>query len=104
MGYKVVVGKSAQLDLQNILEWYAGESIAVLQKFVDALYSRFQDLSERPESFGIVRQRPRFRKLKINRFPYYVIYRLDESRNVVFIATVIHEKRKPEVWIRRLRK
>lgn len=103
MGYKVVIGKSAKADLQNILDWYTGESLSALQKFVGALYERLDDLVERPESFGVVRQHQRFRKVKISRFPYFIVFRIDETRNKVFISAVIHVKRNPEIWIKRLR-
>ncbi len=104
MAFKVTIGKSARGDLQNVLDWYAGESLNALEKFVAALYERFDDLAERPESFGIIRQRQHFRKAKINRFPYYIIYRLNEKRNEVFISAIIHVKRNPGVWIKRLPK
>lgn len=42
MGYKVVIGKSAKTDLQNILDWYAGESISALEKFADAFFAKTQ--------------------------------------------------------------
>lgn len=103
MGYKVVIGKSAKTDLQNILDWYAGESISALEKFADAFFAKTNDLALRPETFGIVRQRPLFRKAKIQRFPSLIICRVDDSRSRVFISAVIHEKRNPTVWVKRLR-
>lgn len=103
MAFKVVIGKSARLDAQNVLDWYAGESIAALEKFVNNFFLHIDEIAERPESFGIVRQRPHYRKLKIKRFPYYIIFRIDEKRNRVVIAAVVHTKRNPTVWIKRLR-
>jgi len=103
MAYKVIIGKSAQSDIRDVLDWYAGESIVALEKFVESLYARLDELAERPESFGLVRQRPRFRKVKMRRFPYYIVFRVDENLSRVFIAAVVHTKRNPAVWVRRLR-
>lgn len=103
MAYKIVIGKSAMTDLQNILDWYAGESSAALGKFVVAFFAKLDDLAQRPESFSIVRQRPLFRKAKMHRFPYFVIYRVDVGRARVFISAIIHEKRNPTAWVKRLR-
>lgn len=103
MAYKVVIGKSAQRDIREALDWYAGESIVALERFLVSLYSRFEDLSEHPESFGFVKQRPRFRKVKLQKFPYYIVFRIDEARSTILVVAVIHVKRNPAVWIRTLR-
>ncbi|HRI60427.1 MAG TPA: type II toxin-antitoxin system RelE/ParE family toxin [Saprospiraceae bacterium] len=103
MAFKVVIGKSAQHDVREVLDWYAEESRVALERFVEGFYARLDELAERPESFGLVRQRPRFRKVKIRRFPYYIVFRVDEINFKVFVAAVIHTKRNPAVWVRRLR-
>ncbi len=103
MAYKVSIGKSAQRDIRDILDWYAGESVAALEKFVEAFYARIAELAERPEFSILVRQRPLYRKIKIKRFPYYIVFRIDEVLSKVFIAAVIHTKRNPTVWVRRLK-
>jgi plasmid stabilization system protein ParE len=103
MAYKVIIGKSAQRDIRDVLEWYAGESVTALEKFVEAFYARIDELAERPESSILVRQRPLFRKVKIKRFPYYIVFRVEENLSKVFIAAVIHTKRNPSVWVKRLR-
>ena len=103
MAFKVVIGKSAQRDIREALEWYAGESVIALEKFVEGLYARFDDLSVRPETFGLVRQRPLFRKAKLRRFPYYIVFRMDQGLSKVFVAAIVHSKRNPTVWAQRLR-
>ena len=102
MAYKVIIGKSAQSDIREALDWYAGESSVALEKFVEGFYARLNELSERPESFGSVRQRPRFRKVKIRKFPYCIVFRLDETLLKVFIAAIIHIKRNPRAWVKHL--
>ncbi|MBV6443567.1 MAG: hypothetical protein EPGJADBJ_05339 [Saprospiraceae bacterium] len=73
MAYKVVIGKCALRDLENILDWYKGESLQALEKFVAGFYKRLDGLRERPETSTLVRQRPKFRKIKIRCFPYYIV-------------------------------
>jgi plasmid stabilization system protein ParE len=102
MAYKVIIGKSAQSDIREVIDWYAGESGIAPEKFVEGLYARFDDLSERPESFGAIRQRPSFRKVKIRKFPYYIVFQMDERLYKVFILAVVHIKRNPTVWVKRL--
>lgn len=103
MAYKVVLSKSAQRDIKEVLDWYAGESIAALERFVESLDRRLEELPERSESFGLVKQRPRFRKVKLQKFPYYIVFRINENRPIIFIAAVVHTKRNPSAWVRRLR-
>ncbi|MFN0035269.1 MAG: type II toxin-antitoxin system RelE/ParE family toxin [Saprospiraceae bacterium] len=70
---------------------------------MQSLYSRLDDLLERPESFSLVKQRPRFRKAKLQKFPYYMVFRINETRSTVLVVAVVHVKRNPAVWIRALR-
>lgn len=103
MVYKVIIGKSAQRDIRDVLDWYADESAIALEKSVEAFYARIDELAEQPELSTLVRQRPFFRKVKVRSFPYYIVFRIDENLSKVFIAAIIHTKRNPSIWIRRLR-
>lgn len=103
MAYKVVLGKSARRDIEAILDWYAGESPLALEKFIVGLYNRISELSQAPEQFSLVKQRPRFRKVKIKRYPYYIVYRFDEAKSLIFISAMIHERRNPDLWVKGLR-
>ena len=41
-----------------------------------------------------------YRRLNLKRFPFAIIYALEES---IYIIAVMHERRKPNYWLRRER-
>jgi len=103
MAFNIVIGKSAQCDIRDALDWYAGESISALERFWNGLQNCFEDLSKRPETFDVVRQSPNYRKVKLHKFPYYIVFRVGEPRSKILIVAVVHIKRDPAVWVRNLR-
>lgn len=103
MAYSITFGKLALDDVRSAADWYKGESLAALERFLDAIDARLPDLVDRPLSFSSVRLRPVYRRARLRRFPYLLIFRVDEARNRVFVAALIHEKRNPGIWVRQLR-
>ena len=103
MAYNLTLGTAALAEIQNASDWYANVSQPTFEKFLDAIDDRLLDLSERPESFTLVRLNPNFRRVKLRRFPYLLIFRVNPAIKRVFIAAFIHEKRNPTDWARKLR-
>lgn len=103
MAYKIVVGKMALDDVRRAADWYAGESVAAVERFLDAFDERMADLAARPTSFSPLRQNQNYRRARLRHFPYLMIFRINEAQKRVFISAVVHEKRNPASWVRQLR-
>ncbi len=103
MDYKIVVDRYAHQDIVEILDWYAARSLAASNNFLIRLGKRLKVIAQRPESFGMVRLRPKYRKAKVERYPYHIVFRVDERKRIVTVTTVVHVKRNPTVWVKRLK-
>ena len=67
------------------------------QEFVDSVESAFEQIQQYPTVWRILKGR--FRRYPLQRFPYGIIYAVEEK--VIYIAAVMHLKRKPGYWVSR---
>ncbi len=104
MAYKMSIGKKANIEWKEAFEWYTNISAKNGVKFHNAGIERVNEIAKAPHRFGPVRNRPRYRRAKIKRFPYLVVYRIDEANQKVYIISIWHDKRNPSDLMKRLRK
>ena len=88
----------ALLEANESAKFYEEKQEGLGKRFVEALTDAISRIRRRPELFGRVDDN--IRKCRILRFPYGVIYR-DKKKSVEIIA-VMHLKRKPDYWKKRI--
>lgn len=84
----------AEADYQEALHWYQERSPRVADKFEAALESALNRIAEGPERWPLLDDIHRFVLFK--RFPYSLVYRIEED--LVVVVAVAHARRKPEYW------
>ncbi|HFA48237.1 MAG TPA: type II toxin-antitoxin system RelE/ParE family toxin [Bacteroidetes bacterium] len=104
MAYKLIYGKKSRSELDEAITWYKDISNQTATKFYSAAQSRLNEISDQPHRFGPIRNRRRYRRAKIKRFPYLIVFRIDEAKQKVHIISIWHEKRNPSDLMKRLRK
>ncbi len=95
MNFKLL--PEAQRELDEAYEWYMLQSEGLGERF----------LAEVVHSFGLIQQYPtawhplsaNTRRCRLKRFPYGVIYAVDEQE--VIVIAVAHLHRKPGHWTTR---
>lgn len=99
MIFTIKILTEASLDIKDITNWYKDISQPLAARFVSQLYDGFAKISSNPDGwFNITKKVRRFR---ISDFPYIILFFKEESSIVIF--AVIHEKRNPKLWKRRIR-
>jgi len=95
MAYKLLLTESAENDLDGILAYITGElcSPAAASELLDAIEAVYQHLEERPFLYARCRQKLLaaygYRKVSVR--GYLMIYRVDESRQIVYIERFFSE-------------
>ena len=92
MSYEIVLQSEAILDIQEAFEWYEVHESGLGFEFIEEIESGYLKISKHPLHYTSINQR--FRRLRINRFPYLVVYEVEG--NVVIINSVRHISRKPK--------
>ncbi len=99
--YELLIGEVAVEDVNDIILWYKEIRNGLENNFVSALQSQYNNILIRPDMFGFYRITPQFRYVKLKRFPYYILYKVDGY--VIRIVGIIHTARSPKFIRRRYR-
>ena len=88
---------AANLELRQAALFYEDCREGLGQEFLDAIESAFEQIQRHPTLWRILRGR--FRRYLLQRFPCGVIYAVEGE--VIYVAAVMHLKRKPAYWVSR---
>ena len=90
----------ASAELAEAIRWYEQQRSGLGGELFDAI-SETIDLIRTHPDIGTPRttRRPS-RQLRVNRFPYYVVYRVREED--IYVVAVAHTSRRPDYWKHRL--
>lgn len=94
MAYSVVLLQSARTGLWEAMDWYNQQSPGLGSELMAEFFGHLKKLPENPQRHKYI-LKP-FRRLLLKRFPYLIIFRIDEIRLRVVVAVLWHEKRDPE--------
>ena len=89
----------AELEILNAFVWYECRRPGLGHEFLGALDAALVEATASPRGFPKVARRTR--KALLRRFPYLVLYVVDESR--ILVLGVLHGHRDPDAWSDRVR-
>jgi plasmid stabilization system protein ParE len=89
--YKVTFSKRANLNIDQAMVWYENQKTDLgLEFYEEILFANKLYLANNPKLSVTVYED--YRQFYLKRFPYSLIYRIDEDKQEVQIVTVIHNK------------
>jgi len=92
VAYKLIIKEEAAADALTAFLYYEGKSSGLGEKFIIALQERFRQLSVNPQHYSFIDKRKKLRDVKLNGFPYVVIYDIDEENVVVYLVHNSYKK------------
>lgn len=87
----------ARADYEESLAWYGARSARAAAGFQEAVANGVQRIADHPESYATIDNR--HRRCLLKRYPYSLIYRIEESG--VLVVAVAHSRRSSRYWRRR---
>jgi toxin ParE1/3/4 len=93
MIYSLKLQAEAIIDLQEAFEWYENKSFGLGFEFIEEVQSAYEKICNHPQHYSAVNNR--YRKLKINRFPYLIIFEI-ENANVI-VVSVLHTSKSKKI-------
>ncbi len=87
-------------DIEEITNWYENKQKGMSIRFQSDFDVIAQKLSDYPDAFRKVYKD--YRVLNLSIFPYKVFYKILEDKSVL-VAAIVHQKRNPKLWKKRLR-
>jgi plasmid stabilization system protein ParE len=89
----------AEADIESAAQWYDDDRPGLAARFLIDLDSTFALIRARPLQFPTVADD--VRRALLHTFPYAVYFRT--SHDVVVVLAVLHLRRNPGMWRRRIR-
>jgi plasmid stabilization system protein ParE len=98
MNWRVVIRPEVEQDVAEAAAWYNERQAGLGAEFVEEVIRVWDALADNP--FLNARHHPRkhLRWRYPERFPYRVVYEVDESNFLVIVAAVVHAARHDRHW------
>lgn len=100
MSFEIFITKAAQTDLDEIFFWYEQQLNNLGMEFIYEFERTLEKIVRNPFYASCIETDARGASLK--KFPYQIVYRLDEKLTQVRIIAIIHHHRDPEGLRQRL--
>lgn len=101
MSWRVIVRPEAGGDVEEAAAWYDARREGLGDEFVEDVLAVFDALAENPLLNSRRHPRKNIRWRYPERFPYRVIYEVQEAESTVTVAAVLHAARHDREWRRR---
>ena len=88
----------AEQEMLDAARFYEIQAQGLGIDFLDKIDSAVQDIKENPERWVVIRFD--IRRRLIHRFPYSVLYRIEDEE--IIILAVMHLQRRPNYWVDRI--
>ena len=93
----------ASVEFRDASRWYEDSRAGLGLAFVAAVDRAIDQVARWPRTGALIEDVEsdlEVRRMRIERFPYYAAYVLNEGRAT--IVAIAHERRRPRYWIERL--
>lgn len=94
MNYKHFYEPLALSEYKETLRWYDERSKTAAENFVKEIKEKIKSICIDPLRYRNVYKY--FRETSLKKYPFYIIYFIDESKKIVVISSVYHHKRNPK--------
>lgn len=92
--------KGVESDYLEAYTWYEDAKEGLGERFLKMVRAKLEQIGNHPEAFS-QKTKSGYREAAVEIFPYIIVYKLYKKDKVIFINSVIHQKRHPR---RRIRK
>ncbi|GGB10507.1 type II toxin-antitoxin system RelE/ParE family toxin [Puia dinghuensis] len=90
MSYQVVFQSEAVIDTQTAFEWYEQQRSGLGYELIEEIEEALERLSRHPQHYSAPNQK--YRKLRIKRFPYLIIFEIEDLKVIVIAVRRISQE------------
>ena len=92
---RVIFSKFAKHELQDAVDFYELEYSGLGKAFKEEVRKVTLRIAVHPEAWSI--ERGDVRKGLLHKFPYKLLYSIEEDH--IFVIAIAHQHRKPDYWV-----
>lgn len=94
---RVIFTRIARQELEDAVRYYELEYLGLGSKFKEEMRKAALRIAEYPQAWSI--ERGDVRKCRLHKFPYKLMYSVEEDH--ILVIAVAHQHRKPDYWVGR---
>ena len=96
MTFNIIIKEEARLDTATAYYYYEDKQKGLGEEFLEELEKRYHDLESHPFNYGFIDDQQIIRDVKIDRFPYVIIFEVAEGSIIIYAVhnTYRHPKRR----------
>jgi plasmid stabilization system protein ParE len=94
MKFRNIYTPTAANQYEEIVSWYKERSIVAPENFIKELEAKVRNICNNP--FQYRNTYKHFREVSLKKFPYYIIYSIDEKSKTIYVAAIYHTSRNPK--------
>jgi len=92
--YKVLILEPALQDLNEAIGWYNYQNKALGISFFEEVDYYIKAIQNNPFLFA-VKFSEKFRFANLKKFPFRIVYKVDEENKLIYINYIFHTKKDP---------
>ena len=94
MNYRLDFHEDVETDYLEAYTWYEAAREGLGDRFMKMVRMKLEEIARNPETFS-QKTKSGYREAVVEVFPYIIVYKLYKKKKVVFINSVIHQKKHP---------
>jgi len=94
MSYSVRFRKRAAKEYLETIAWYKQRSLQAAENFVLNVQVTLNTIEKQPEHFR--KTYKHFYEAKTKKYPFCIVYFIDEVKQYIVVTTLFHQKRNPK--------
>jgi len=102
MSWKVLIRPQVEQDIADAAQWYNSKEEGLGSEFVESIIRVWDALEHNPLIGSIRHSKKDIHWRYADRFPYRVIYDIDDSEKIIVVVAVLHAALHDQHWIDRV--
>jgi plasmid stabilization system protein ParE len=94
MSYRYIFDPVALNEYKEAISWYLERSELAAEGLVKEANEKITTICKDPFRFRNTYKD--FREISLKKYPYYIVYLIDEVKKIVIVSSVYHHKRSPK--------
>ncbi|SFI48485.1 type II toxin-antitoxin system RelE/ParE family toxin [Halpernia frigidisoli] len=96
MNYEIEFLIPAAEEFEEAISWYEDKKIGLGFEFAHEIEEYLSLIENNPYLFEKHQDKYNLHKVPLVRFPYSIIYWIDDDKKIIYIDAILHAKRKPK--------
>lgn len=93
--FEIILLSQAEDELSDAYDWYEGQQPALGNRFYKEINYYLSLLEKDPNLFAI-KYTEELRAVSVNKFPYLIIYWINDADKMVYVVSIFHTSRNPK--------